>query len=351
MGDTPLLDVENLSVSYRLGKKLFGASRTLNAVRGVSFQIERGKTYGLVGESGSGKSTIGRAVLRLAEISGGRVLFDGRDISDFGKKTPLSYRRDVQVVFQDPASSLNPKQTIGQTLVQVARRHLDDTSNVEEEVVAALQRVGLAEHHAGRRPGQLSGGQRQRVAIARALIVRPRLIVCDEPVSALDLSTQGQVINLLKDLQNDLGISYLFIAHDLTVVRHISDHLGVMYLGEIVESGPTEQVYRAPGHPYTRVLLEAMMSVSPQSRRRDMEIRRRIGEPASPLAIPAGCSFHPRCPVAADICRSEEPQQHELGDGHRAGCHFAESVTRAQTLDDLRGGLDPAVGRHDSGTD
>ncbi|MFE5856702.1 ATP-binding cassette domain-containing protein [Streptomyces sp. NPDC056500] len=260
----PLLSVENLTVRYQLGRGMTGRAKTLTAVRDVSFAIESGRTLGLVGESGSGKSSIGRAILRLAPVSGGRVVFDGKDMATFGKRTPLSFNRDVQVVFQDPMSSLNPRQTIATTIGQAITRHRP-LSGLERdrEVEHALDRVGLSGYHADRYPHELSGGQRQRVAIARALAPRPRLIVCDEPVSALDVSTQSQVINLLMELQRELSVSYLFIAHDLEVVRHISDDIGVLYLGQMVESGPADQVYRTPSHSYTQRLLASTLVANP----------------------------------------------------------------------------------------
>lgn len=260
----PLLSVENLTVRYRLGRGLTGRARTRTAVRDVSFTIPGGRTLGLVGESGSGKSSIGRAILRLAPVSEGRVLFDGADTAGFGRRTPLSFNRDVQVVFQDPMSSLNPRQTVETTIGQALTRHrVLSARDRDREVTHALDRVGLASYHADRYPHELSGGQRQRVAIARALAPRPRLIVCDEPVSALDVSTQSQVINLLMELQRELGVSYLFIAHDLEVVRHMSDEIGVLHLGRLVESGPAEQVYRTPAHAYTRTLLAATLVADP----------------------------------------------------------------------------------------
>ncbi|MET8824650.1 ATP-binding cassette domain-containing protein [Streptomyces sp. NPDC004610] len=262
--DGPLLSVEHLSVTYRLGRGMSGRARTFTAVRDVSFRIGAGRTLGLVGESGSGKSSIGRAVLRLAPISEGRILFDGQDIDGFGRRTPLAFHRDVQVVFQDPLSSLNPRQTVADTLGQALTRHRPlGRAERERETAGALDRVGLAPHHADRYPHELSGGQRQRVAIARALAPRPRLIVCDEPVSALDVSTQSQVINLLQELQRELGVSYLFIAHDLEVVRHMSDEIGVLQLGELVEQGPAAQVYDSPAHPYTRTLLASTLVADP----------------------------------------------------------------------------------------
>jgi oligopeptide/dipeptide ABC transporter ATP-binding protein len=337
MDFSSLLEVKDLTVSYRLGRRVLGKRTTLDAVRNISFEIRAGETFGLVGESGSGKSTTGRAILRLADVSGGRIMFDGIDIREFGNKTPLEYRRDVQVIFQDPASSLNPRQTVGATLSQIVRRHhsLSETQ-VKAEVLTALHQVGLSEHHYDRLPGALSGGQRQRVAIARAVIVRPRLIICDEPVSALDLSTQSQVINLLMDLQDEMGISYLFVAHDLAVVRHISSRVGVMYLGRLVEVGNTADVYRRPAHPYTRILLDSSLTANPDveaERRERRAANRSIGEPASPLDVPPGCPFNPRCPLAVDRCRTERPQLRPIaGTSQMAACHFAEDVVESVDL-------------------
>ncbi|MFI2211553.1 ATP-binding cassette domain-containing protein [Streptomyces sp. NPDC020141] len=275
--NAPLLSVERLTVRYRLGRGLTGRARTLTAVRDVGFTVDAGRTLGLVGESGSGKSSIGRAILRLAPVSEGRIVFDGQDVSAFGRRTPLSFNRDVQVVFQDPMSSLNPRQTVADTIAQALTRHRSLAGpERDREITHALDRVGLAGYHADRYPHELSGGQRQRVAIARALAPRPRLIVCDEPVSALDVSTQSQVINLLMELQRELGVSYLFIAHDLEVVRHISDEIAVLHLGRLMESGPADQVYRSPTHPYTKTLLASTLVADPVRQAARTADRRRL---------------------------------------------------------------------------
>jgi oligopeptide/dipeptide ABC transporter ATP-binding protein len=329
--DTPLLQVENLSVEFRLKRGLFGRAATLAAVREVSFAIGRGQTFGLVGESGSGKSTIGRAILRLAPASGGRIVFDGVDTTGYGASPPLAYRRDVQVVFQDPLSSLNPRQTVGATLGQAIRRHRDlPAHRLQAEIASVLDSVGLASYQARRHPHELSGGQRQRVAIARALAVRPRLIVCDEAVSALDVSTQSQVINLLVDLQREFGLSYLFIAHNLDVVRHISHSIGVLYLGRLVEVGPAEAVYGAPAHPYTRMLLASTLVADPRAqaeRSRERRLQPRT-EPPSPLAPPPGCAFSSRCAWANDGCRATAPALRTHASPQRqAACHRLEELT------------------------
>jgi ABC-type oligopeptide transport system ATPase subunit len=261
----PLLQVQDLRVEFRMRRGFAVRPTVLQAVRGVSFDIEQGETFGLVGESGSGKSTIGRAILQLLRPAGGRILLDGTDTGAFGNRVPLSFRKDVQVVFQDPMSSLNPRQTVRSTLEQAIARHRPmDRVGLSREVARLVDSVGLAGSHAERQPHELSGGQRQRVAIARALAVQPRLVVCDEPVSALDVSTQAQVINLLQDLQREFGLSYLFISHNLDVVRHVSHRIGVLYLGQLVETGEAEAVYATPRHDYTRMLLASTLVADPR---------------------------------------------------------------------------------------
>ncbi|MFO1297823.1 MAG: ATP-binding cassette domain-containing protein [Rubrivivax sp.] len=261
----PLLRVQDLRVEFRLRRGFALRPTIVQAVRDVSFDIGRGETFGLVGESGSGKSTIGRAILQLVRPVAGRILLDGVDTTAFPGRVPLSFRKDVQVVFQDPMSSLNPRQTVRTTLAQAVARHRTmDRAALAREVARLLDSVGLAASYAGRQPHALSGGQRQRVAIARALAVQPRLVVCDEPVSALDVSTQAQVINLLQDLQRQFGLSYLFISHNLDVVRHVSHRIGVLYLGQLVETGTAEAVYGAPRHDYTRMLLASTLVADPQ---------------------------------------------------------------------------------------
>ncbi|SDI30796.1 peptide/nickel transport system ATP-binding protein/oligopeptide transport system ATP-binding protein [Sinosporangium album] len=310
-GARPLLSVENLTVRYPLGRSITGRTTSLAAVNNVTFGIEAGKTLGLVGESGSGKSSIGRAILRLAPISEGKVIFDGQDVGGFGRRAPASYHRDMQVVFQDPMSSLNPRQTIGTTLGQGINRHRPMPSRqLDKEVIGLLDSVGLPSYHADRYPHELSGGQRQRVAIARALSTKPRLIVCDEAVSALDVSTQSQVINLLMELQRELGVSYLFIAHDLDVVRHVSDTIGVLYLGRLAELGPADEVYDTPGHPYTQTLLASTLVANPDKQAERSARRRELGpvsEPPSPLDPPPGCPFHTRCTFVTDVCKGDIP--------------------------------------------
>jgi len=283
----PLLEVRDLVVSYGKGSALFGGGEPFVAVKGVSFDIAVGEGFALVGESGSGKSTIGRAILGLVPVAGGAISFDGQDIAAFGRHIPLSFRRNVQVVFQDPRSSLNPRRTIRDTVGQVVERHFGTSAKeTEARVGDLLGKVGLASYFMHRYPGELSGGQRQRVAIARALATEPRLLICDEPVSALDVSTQSQILNLLADLRRDLGLAYLFISHDLAVVRQVADVVAVMHHGSIVEMGASEELYRNPSHAYTRMLLSSVPKPDPEGReeRRAMRVALRKAVTASPAA-------------------------------------------------------------------
>lgn len=329
----PLLRVEDLRVTFRTGRALLSRrSRSFDAVRGVSFEVGHGETFGLVGESGSGKSSTGRALLRLVKPSGGRIVFDGQDVTAFGRKTPEWYHRAVQIVFQDPLASLNPRRTVSQSIEDALHERGLPTREHRSRMMELLDRVGLDSHHAERLPRDLSGGQRQRVAIARALAMEPRLVVCDEPVSALDVSTQSQIVNLLQDLQDDLGISYVFIGHDLSVIRHISHRIGVMYLGEMVEIGEADAVYERPEHPYTRMLLEAIPVPDPaiQRIRRVQRAGRTMVEPPSPIDPPSGCAFHTRCPFVMDVCR-QGPVPVRIGDGTRYRCHLAPGESSARS--------------------
>ncbi|MEU6998970.1 ABC transporter ATP-binding protein [Nonomuraea sp. NPDC046570] len=288
----------------------------VRAVDGVSFDLRAGETLGLVGESGCGKSTTGRMIVRLLEPTGGTVSFDGHDLTHLGAREMLPFRRDLQMIFQDPFASLNPRQTV-QQIVSGPRRLLD-----RQGVVDLLRQVGLDPAHIDRYPHEFSGGQAQRIGIARALASGPRLVVCDEPVSALDVSIQAQIVNLLADLQAELGPAYLFIAHDLSVVRHMCERIAVMYLGRIVEVGPRESIYADPAHPYTRALLSAVPLPDP-----DLEAERErivlLGDPPSPAAPPPGCSFNPRCHKARDLCRAEAPPLTVVR-GREVACHFPE---------------------------
>ncbi|MBE1536623.1 oligopeptide/dipeptide ABC transporter ATP-binding protein [Actinomadura algeriensis] len=323
-----LLDVRDLTVGYEAGRAMQWRKEAVNAVDSVSFDLRPGETLGLVGESGSGKSTIGRALLRLVDVTGGTIDFDGLDVTALGRRTPLTYRRAVQAVFQDPMSSLNPRHAVSQAVTVPLRRHgIGDRAARDAAAAEAFERVGLSRAHLGRRPAELSGGQRQRVAIARALALEPRLVVCDEAVSALDVSTQSQIINLLADLRESTGMSYLFIAHDLRVVRHISHRIAVLHAGRLVEFAPVRTLFDAPKHPYTRALLAASPSPHPDGRERRRSRREnyepnRSGEPIVRGA--AGCPFRGRCARVMDVCHTTTPVLRERADGSRVACHLYE---------------------------
>jgi oligopeptide transport system ATP-binding protein len=322
-----LLEVQNLRVHFPVRRGVFSRAReAVKAVEDVSFHLEPGETVGLVGESGCGKTTVARAIVRLAPVTAGRILYEGRDIQELRGAALRAWRRQVQMIFQDPYGSLDPRMTVGQTVGEglaihrLVRRGPERRARVE----TLLEEVGLDASHADRYPHELSGGQRQRVGLARALAVEPRLLVCDEPISALDVSIQAQIVNLLQDLQQRHGLAYLFIAHDLAVVEHLSRRILVMYLGRLVEAGDARAVCRAPRHPYTQALLSAVPVVDPDHKRARLILP---GDLPSPIHPPPGCPFHPRCPVAEARCRVEVPRLREVTPGHHAACHLAAAET------------------------
>ena len=324
--NTPLLKVEHLHKEFPTGSGFMGgkfSKKVVSAVNDLSFEIRAGETFGLVGESGCGKSTTGRAIMHLDPPTSGKVYFEGRDISKMNKKELKAMRREMQFIFQDPYASLNPRMTIGEIISEPMVIHGIGTPEERiERVRELLDVVGLNPEHINRYPHEFSGGQRQRVGIARSFILRPKLIICDEPVSALDVSIQAQVLNLLKDLQKQYGTAYLFIAHDLSVVQRISDRVAVMYLGKMVELSDWKSLYAEPNHPYTQALLSAVPIPDPDVQQN----RKRIilaGDPPSPIDPPSGCRFHTRCPIAQAKCSEEAPEFREIGEGHFCACHYA----------------------------
>ena len=318
-----LLEVENLTKYFPIKRGVFRKTvGHVRAVDGVSFYLNRGESLGIVGESGCGKSTTARTILRLIEPTGGRILFDNQDVCRLTKEELRSLRRDMQIVFQDPYASLDPRRSVGQTIGEPLDvfEHYTNKTDRQERIAYLLEKVGLQPQHAWRYPHEFSGGQRQRIGIARALALNPKLIIGDEPVSALDVSIQAQIINLLEDIQAEFGLSYIIIAHDLAVVEHNCDRIAVMYLGRIVEAAPDVELYTNPRHPYTQALLSAVPE--PDT---DVEKKRVIlkGDVPSPSAQPSGCHFHPRCPVALEICPTVYPPMTEVGKDHYAACHLA----------------------------
>ncbi|MEF2966453.1 dipeptide ABC transporter ATP-binding protein [Paenibacillus sp. M1] len=327
----PLLQVEHLKKYFPVSGGMFRKTdQFVKAVDDVSFSVSRGETFGLVGESGCGKSTTGRSLLRLIEPSGGRIVFDGEDITSLSAEQLRRKRRDMQIVFQDPFSSLDPRHTVRQILEEPLRVHGVPAKERQSTINRLIDVVGLTKSHLQRYPHQFSGGQRQRVGIARALALQPKLIVADEPVSALDVSIQSQVVNLLQDLQAEFGLTYIFIAHDLSVVKHICNRVAVMYLGRIVEIADTEELYASPQHPYTKALLSAVPEPDPDVKPERILLQ---GEVPSPANAPVGCAFHTRCPLAMDICRSKRPELAATGSGHQTACHlFTEPLSKEEAI-------------------
>jgi oligopeptide/dipeptide ABC transporter ATP-binding protein len=324
----PLVEVEHLKVFFPIKSGLLIDREVahVHAVNDVSLAVAEGETIGLVGESGCGKTTISRTIMRLIDATDGTIQFRGNDITDAGRKQMAPIRREMQMVFQDPFASLNPRKRVAEIIGMPLRLHGSARNEVEPKVRELLSRVGLHPEHINRYPHEFSGGQRQRIGVARALALEPRLIVLDEPVSALDVSVQAQIINLLDDLQDDFKLTYLFVAHDLSVVRHVSNRIAVMYLGKLMELSPAEELYTKPIHPYTTALLSAIPIPDPEENRR----RERLvvsGEPPNPINPPSGCVFHPRCPRATEICTQVEPPLARYANGHLAACHHPMSVS------------------------
>ena len=321
MEETPILKVEGLKTYFPVGGGLFGKKQVVKAVNDVSFEVMEHETFGLVGESGCGKSTLGRTLVKIYEPTEGKIEFMGKDITKLNGSEMQDFRRNVQMIFQDPYASLNPRMTVGEIIREPMEIHNIGTPKERDEKVASLlETVGLKPDHVRRYPHEFSGGQRQRISIARTLALDPKFIVCDEPISALDVSIQAQIINLLERIQRERGISYLFIAHDLGAVKHISNRIGAMYLGSLVEIGSSDDLYHHPLHPYTQALLASIPIPDPK-RMRDRKKEEINGEIPSPLDIPSGCPFRTRCPYATERCAQEKPQLRQVGNS-KVACHL-----------------------------
>lgn len=318
MSEQNILEVKDLTKHFKAGKK-----QTVHAVDGISFTLQRGKTLGLVGESGCGKSTCARTIIRMYDPTAGQIVLDGTDITAMKQKELKPYRKKMQMIFQDPYASLNARMTVRDIIAEPLMAHnlVKSKEEANDLVYPMLERVGLTKEHANRYAHEFSGGQRQRVGIARALILEPQLVICDEPISALDVSIQAQVINLLKDFQEEKGLSYLFIAHDLSMVRYVSDDVGVMYLGQLVEMSEADEIYRNPLHPYTKGLLGSVPIANPKLARQK-EKSSIEGDIPSPINPPSGCRFHTRCPHAVPECSRVKPELVDVGGGHKVACHL-----------------------------
>ena len=318
-----LLEVKNLRKCFPIKKSITGKVLSeLIAVDNVSFTLNPGETIGIVGESGCGKTTLGRTILKLHEPSGGQIIFNGEDITNYSGKQMRHLRTDMQIIFQDPYSSLPPRATVGDILSEPIKVHkIVPPEQVKDYVLDLMEKCGLRDYYYERYPHEFSGGQRQRICIARALSVNPKLVICDEPVSALDVSIQAQIINLLKSLQKSMNLTYLFISHDLSVVKFISDKIGVMYLGSMVEFGSKEDIFSKPLHPYTKALFSAIPNPNPDEKMNRIVLKGDIPSPANP---PSGCRFHTRCPYATEKCSQVVPEYKEYGNGHFAACHLIE---------------------------
>lgn len=328
MSDT-LLRVEDLKIYYPVAGSGFGKKEFVKAVDGVTFEVKKGEVFGIVGESGCGKSTLGRGVCKLENLTSGHVYLDGEDITEYNDRRMRSVRKKVQMVFQDPYASLNPRMSVFDIIAEPLLAHhlYQDKADLEKKVLDLLHRVGLDDYHANRYPHEFSGGQRQRIGIARALAVEPSLIIADEPVSALDVSIQAQVLNLLNELKHDLDLTYIFVAHDLSVVEYISDRVGVMYLGNFVEVGEKEKIYSNPMHPYTQALLSAVPVPDPTAKRERILLEGSIPSAHKP---PTGCKFHTRCPKCMECCKTQAPERYEVDDGHYVYCHLYDKERREQ---------------------
>ena len=328
MSDT-LLRVEDLKIYYPVAGSGFGKKEFVKAVDGVTFEVKKGEVFGIVGESGCGKSTLGRGVCKLENLTSGHVYLDGEDITEDNDRRMRSIRKKVQMVFQDPYASLNPRMSVFDIIAEPLLVHhlYQDKADLEKKVLDLLHRVGLDDYHANRYPHEFSGGQRQRIGIARALAVEPSLIIADEPVSALDVSIQAQVLNLLNELKHDLDLTYIFVAHDLSVVEYISDRVGVMYLGNFVEVGEKEKIYSNPMHPYTQALLSAVPVPDPTAKRERILLEGSIPSAHKP---PTGCKFHTRCPKCMECCKTQAPERYEVDDGHYVYCHLYDKERREQ---------------------